>query len=277
MLYNLQEYHCPVSLDEALRLLRRENVHTAILAGGTDLIGQRNGAVEAVIDLAGLGLDFIERADSALRLGAMVRLQTIVEELPDVAGGLLAETAHRMAGCHIRNVATLGGTLAGGRLHSPLGVALAALGARVEVAGETVETLPWPKLPPEKLNGKLVTAVVIELPGGEIGAAYEQVGRTPADQPIVCAAAVADAAGEGAVSARVAVGGLLADDLQQLELTVTASHPDISPVSDIASGLPETALLSDHLGSAAYRQSIAPTLARRALIAALGRAGVSVG
>ena len=277
MLYNLREYHRPVDMDEALRLLRRTEVRTVALAGGTDLVGQNNPDVEAVVDLSGLGLDFIEREGNRLRLGATVRLQTIVEELADAADGLLAETARRMAGRNVRHAATLGGTLASRRINSPLSVALAALGAQVTLTGGETETVTWPALSPDRLRGCLITQIAIDLPGGRLGAAYEQVGRTPADLPIVCAAAIAQVVQEGLISTRTVVGGLLADDLVSLDLPVVASNPDIDRIDGIGADAPKTALLSDYLGSAEYRRAVAPVLARRALSSALGRLGISVG
>ncbi len=277
MLYNLHEYHRPVDMDEALRLLRRTDVRTVALAGGTDLVGQDNPDVEAVVDLSGLGLDFIEREGGYLRLGATVRLQTIVEKLADAADGLLAETARRMAGRNVRHAATLGGTLASRRVNSPLSVALAALGAQVTITGEGAETIAWPDLSPDHLRGRLITQITIDLPGGRLGAAYEQVGRTPADLPIVCAATVAQVVQEGLISTRTVVEGLLADDLVLLDLPVAASNPDIDRIDGIGADAPGTALLSDYLGSAEYRRAVAPVLARRVLTSALGRLGVGAG
>lgn len=270
MLYNLREYYRPDDVAEALRLLRRADVRTVPLAGGTDLVGQRNPEVEAVVDLAGLELDGISLEGGTLRLGAMVRLQTIVDELGDVFGGLLADAAHRMAGWNVRNSATIGGTLAGRKLHSPLGVALAALGAEVATTGSD-ELIQWPQMP-AVLSGELITEVVITV-YDELGTAYEQVGRTPADQPIINAAAAVRALDEGMLSARVVVGGLLADDLKLLDLGIELPGLDISEVDDIAAGLNEADLQSDYLGSAAYRRAVAPVVARRALASALAAVG----
>lgn len=270
-MYRLKEYHRPNTLDEALRLLRREHVRTVPLAGGTDLIGAGSGEIEAVVDLANLGLDSIQREGNIVRLGATVRLQTIVEELGDVADGLLAETAQRMAGWNIRNMATLGGTLAGDHLHSPLSVALAALGARIAITDHN-ELLDWPI--GEAPGGELITAVVLDLPVGKMGSAYEQVGRTPADQPIVCAAAVAYRTREKMIATRVAVGGLLRDAIPAVTQTIGGAEAEIEAAAErvTAVSAPESAYLSDHLGSAEYRRAVAPKLARRALATAIDRA-----
>ncbi len=270
MLYNLREYHRPTDLGEALRLIGRTEVRTVPLSGGTCLVGEGASQIEAVVDLAGLGLDFIERKDSILRVGAMVRLQTLVEELRDVADGLLAKTAHRMAGLHVRNAMTIGGVLAGRDLHTPLSAALAALQARVAITGQGEEQPVWPAIPPERIEGQIITAVEIDLPQGQVGAAYEQVGRTPADHPIVCSAAIACANG-GQIVARTAIGGLLSDDLVLIGDTFRGSNASFEAIEQLVNAIPEAMLLDNFLGSSAYRRGVAPVLARRALTAALDK------
>jgi CO/xanthine dehydrogenase FAD-binding subunit len=273
MLYNLREYHRPTDLGEALRLLRRQDVHTLPLAGGTAIVGQGGAQVEAVVDLSALGLDFLKREGRTVRLGAMVRLQAMVEGLGDVADGLLADTARRMAGWHIRNTATLGGMLAGGDIHSPLSVALAALDAQVAITGND-NLLPWPNLAPDALAGQLLTGAVVFLPEGEMAAAYEQVARTPADQPIVCAATILHRISGEQVAGRTVVGGLLIDALRIVD------HEAITPGFDVNSidiTLHGDIAMSNYLGSAEYRSSVAPMLAQRTLQTALDGLGVQAG
>lgn len=276
MLYNLREYHRPRDVGEALRLLQRTDVKTVPLGGGTNLVGQRNGEIQAAVDLADLGLDTIEYERGVLRLGAMVRLQTIVEELEGVFGGLLADAARQTAGWHVRNAATVGGTLAARQFNSPLSAVLAALGAELTLTGRD-EPVVWPDLTVGDLQGQLITAVSVPVPEGETGTAYEQVGRTPADLPIISAVAVAREVEAGRIAARLVVGGLLADGLKIEDLRLSASQPDLAAAERIAEGLDEGAVLSDYLGSANYRQAIAPVLAGRALDRALASIGHSTG
>lgn len=276
MLYNLREYHRPRDVDEALRLLQRTDVKTVPLGGGTNLVGQRNGEIQAAVDLADLGLDTIEYERGVLRLGAMVRLQTIVEELQGVFDGLLADAARQTAGWHVRNAATVGGTLAARQFNTPLSVVLAAVGAELTITGHD-EPVVWPNLTAGDLQGQLITAVSVPVPESETGTAYEQVGRTPADLPIVSAVAVAREVEAGRIAARLVVGGLLADGLKIEDLRLSASQPDLAAAERIVEGLDESALLSDYLGSADYRRAVASVLAGRALDRALASIGHPTG
>src|SRR4051812_18752482 len=103
MLYNLREYHRPTEIAEALRLLQRTDIRTVPIGGGTTVIGEGTPEIEAVVDLSELGLDTIKRESNLLHLGATVCLQSLVDDLKDVANGLLSEGARRMAGWNIRN------------------------------------------------------------------------------------------------------------------------------------------------------------------------------
>jgi hypothetical protein len=78
MLLNVREYHriSPqepqrVALDQALALLARHDIHTVLLAGGDSLVGSADPAVEAVVDLQGLGLEAIRLEEDGLHIGAM--------------------------------------------------------------------------------------------------------------------------------------------------------------------------------------------------------------
>ena len=281
VLYNLREYHRPNDLDEAIRLVQRKEIKTIALAGGIGVVGEGGPDIEAVVDLSNLGLDFIEYENNTLLLGAMVRIEALVEELGYVASGLLAETARRVAGANVRNVATLGGLLASGNIHSPLSVALAAMKARVKLYGQAGEMSFWTDLASDVclrgLDGQLITAVTIRMPDGVIGAGYQQVARTPADQPIVCAASVAYHTADGTIETSTGIGGLLCNRL--ISITHTFEDNDHSLVDETLFGqitpdrTSETAYLSDFLGSAEYRRHIAPILAQRALNIALDRLG----
>lgn len=275
MLYNMREYHRPTDINEAIRLLQRPDVRTVALAGGVSVVGEGTSAVEAVVDLGDLGLDFVEHNGAQLRLGATVKLQTIMDELTSIASGVLSDAARRMAGWNIRNVATLGGSLASGGVHTPLSVVLAALDAAVTIFdGQSENTTSWIDLSEtirrDGLPGRLITAITLD-GAQQVSAAYEQVARTPADHPIVSAAASVRRASNGQTEAIIAVGGLLH------RLVVVRGISDPSAFLDgatefLSQNASDSDYQSNYLGSAEYRRAMAPVLAHRALTAALRNA-----
>ena len=153
MLINLLEYNWAEDLDEALILLGRTDVKTAVIAGGTYLLGRDDDTLQAVVDLRDLELAYIEEdvrnkpvlfaggptqaqgTEPILRIGAMTTLQTLATSplLREGASNLLSLSARASSSSLlIRNSATLGGTLAlGTDSQADLLTALAVLDVEV--------------------------------------------------------------------------------------------------------------------------------------------------
>lgn len=176
----IQTYHRPATLDEALGLLGSDG--TAVLAGGTSLVA--SNAASAVVDLQDLGLDGISLDGSRVAIGAMVRLRDVVES--DLVPAFLRDLARREAPSTIRNAATIGGAVATGHAESELVAGLLVYEAAITVAagdGSTTHSLA------DYLEGR-PRGIIIEITAATDGtAAAARTARTPADRPIVMAAA----------------------------------------------------------------------------------------
>lgn len=244
------EYYRPNTLAEALSLLQ----HGVPLAGGTTLTAHRR-TLQAVVDLQDLGLDSLDVSESWFRFGAMLSLQALVdaaERLPPA----LVQACRLEAGWNIRNQATLGGTLLSGDGRSPLLTTLLAMGAELDSApGDSrlplVEML---SLHTARSPIGLITAIHARRPDR---LAYEQVARSPADLPQVCAAAVYF---DGTDELRVALGGYA-------EHPVLVHHASGRQAGGIE-GAVEAARqaysgASDAWASAEFRAAVAGTLVRR--------------
>jgi len=185
----LKGYHRPASVGEALELLARPGVQTTIIGGGTRIVAQLDAPVDEVVDLQAAGLDEVEYSAEGLRLGAMVRLQAIVED--DQAPALLREAARREGPNTFRHAATIGGTVAQPDPSSELLAALLVFEAEVEIervsdGAKRMLLSDFLADVPAHLAGGIITAVRLATTGRTAG---DRVGRTPADQPIVAAAA----------------------------------------------------------------------------------------
>lgn len=106
------------SLDEAVDALRRYGKRAVIIAGGTDLLGKMKDEIlpvypEAVINIKSIpGLDFIEKKDDVLSIGALTRLEDIATNDAIVTMyPALAEAARRTASTHLREMGTIGGNI----------------------------------------------------------------------------------------------------------------------------------------------------------------------
>jgi CO/xanthine dehydrogenase FAD-binding subunit len=241
------EYHRPKQLSEALELLARRSPISLPMGGGTAL--NRPSPVElAVIDLQDLGLDQIEAGGNSLHLGATVTLRRATQQ---------------EATLNLRQVATLGGLLmaAGGR--SPLLTALLALDIALEVRwinpetvtkkGDQIDRLALGNVLPlrEPFAVKfLITGIILPL---KLTLAYESVARSPADQPIVCAALARWPSGR----TRLALGGTGAAPILGMD------GPDSEGLEVAARSA--YAQVGDEWASAEYRREIAAVLAQRCL------------
>jgi probable selenate reductase FAD-binding subunit len=238
----LNAYHRPTSVDEALQLLARPSVNSAVVAGGTYIIPHLSEMVSEVIDLQRVGLTNIDFTGRGVTLGAMVRLQTIVDDHrnPD----LLREAAHREGPNTLRNAATIGGVVASPYKESELLAALLVLDARIEVQNlgdtKTISLADFLLDVPAALSGGLVTSISLTTLGKTASA---RVGRTPADVPIVAA-----------------VARLTEDDQIRLALCGVDRTPILVDLENVKAAVNPT---SDFRGSTEYRRQMAATLAKR--------------
>jgi len=192
-----------------------------------------------VVDLQALGLGEISIGGSHLELGAMARLQDLVDS--EVVPWMLRDLARREEPNTIRNAATVGGLVATANPESELLAGLLVFAATVTIArseGSEQKRLGGVLADRASLAGGIITAVSIERTGT---AAAERTARTPADRPIVAV-----------VGRRTEVG-------TQLAMTGVADTPVLVDPDEVGSLEPP----SDFRGSAEYRQTLAAVLAAR--------------
>jgi aerobic carbon-monoxide dehydrogenase medium subunit len=133
-------YSRPATIDEALAVLTSDN-GAKCLAGGATLVAKINAglprptqlvSLQSIAELQGVSVD----PDGAIRIAAMTP-HAVVAADARLAGGLalVREAASQIAHPAIRNMATLGGSLADADPSADYPCALLAAGAEVELAG----------------------------------------------------------------------------------------------------------------------------------------------
>jgi CO/xanthine dehydrogenase FAD-binding subunit len=138
----------------------------------------------------------------------------------------------------------------GGR--SPLATVLLALDCQITILPED-ERIPLGELLPlreEKLTGKLITEATIPL---KVGLAFEYVARSPADRPVVCAAAAKWPGGR----TRIALGGF--GKVPILAMDGPEAGGAVEAAEDAYAGA------QDEWASAEYRREVAGVLTRRCI------------
>jgi probable selenate reductase FAD-binding subunit len=237
----IQAYHRPQTIAEALELLNRNGVRTALLGGGTTIVAElAEQEIEEVVDLQDAGPAHVELRGGRLALGAFVRLQALVDD--ERVPSLIRDATFREGPNTFRHQATLGGAIASRHWESEL---LAAL--LVHDSSLTVETLSGTQTISlaDFLAGPAPSGIIVEVTvetGGATGQA--RVGRTPLDTAIVAALARRDESGT-----------------LRLALTGVAPTPSLIDPAKLDTLAPP----GDFRGSSDYRKEIAAILARRAL------------
>lgn len=259
------EYHAPQSLAEALETLARLGADAKVLAGGTDLVPALKARAirpRAVVSLHAVkGLDFIERQNGYLRVGALA-LHADLAESPLIKDTVpvLAQACNLIGSWQIRNTATIGGNLcnaspvadtAGPLYALDASVVLQGQGGEREVAVSDFFTGPGTTA---LQSGELLKEVRVPLPGpGSAGCYLKLMRRKALDlalggvapTPIRVPGAEALLTGRSHAAARKAVP-------EAARLAVSAS----SPISDVRA-------------SARYRRMITETYVAKGLTAVL--------
>ncbi len=282
MWWSLKNYYRPTTVGKALRLLTLFEPHAAVLAGGTRLVAEQDPAIEILLDLRALNLDFVEARPKRMRIGAMTRLQTIVShpEVKGMAGGLLSQAAEYAASRPIRNRATLGGTLVTSDRTSELALALLLMDARIVLRALGRRVLSAADFLAQREECLSNPTLIIEtyMPTPPLGSCSAIVGvrSTPRDRPIVNAAALISRKGSRLQSVRLALGGVAPFPirLSEVEAMLLGCHLEdailerVSHEIEISINPP-----SDEQASAHYRRAIAGVTVARALQQAWERAG----
>jgi carbon-monoxide dehydrogenase medium subunit len=273
----------PGSLKEAIALLDPDDATVRPIAGGTALMLMMKAGVfrpSRLVSLRNVGaLTSIETASGELKIGAMTPL-AVLERSAAVRNHapVITRTLRTLSNIRVRNVATIGGSLAHADPHMDLPPVLIALGAQVTVAGPAGERM----IPIEELfagyyetvlgRNELITSVVVPAQGGRRAVYLKCTTRAVHDWPALGVAVSLDSDGATVREASVVVSaatetpGRLAAAEQALR-GGRAGEALWRQAGDAAAE--EAQLISDGQGSAAYKKQLVRVYVARALAAAL--------
>jgi len=282
------EYFSPRTLPEAVSLLTRYGQEAKLLAGGHSLVPLmklRLAAPRYLVDLNRIdGLSYIRESDGVLRIGALTRHGEIeTSDLIRARYPLLADTARVISDPLVRNMGTIGGSLAHADPAGDWGAAMLAAGAEVVATGPGgTRTIPMDRF----FEGTFVTAlrpdeVLTEIrlpqPAKGSGGAYLKLERKVGDFAIA-AVGVGLVLDGGGTCRRVGIGlcnvgstSLRAERAAQL---LTGQQPDRAVLARVAeAAAAECDPVSDLRGPADYKRDVVRVLTARALRLAVQRAG----
>ena len=284
------EYHDPTTLDEVLGLLDEHGDDGKLMAGGQSLLPMmklRMASPPHVVDLWRLeDFDAIREADGELCIGALATHRALAgSRLLSNRCPLLAKAASSIADPQVRNLGTIGGAVAHADPSADYAPALVALGAVIVIrsrAGERkVAACEFYRglLETDLDPTEMVTEVRVPVPAARTGWDYLKLSRRASDFALVNVAALVSVDDAGiCVRSEVVVGAVDIVPLraQRVAAALTGRRLDAVLVTAAARATELGAEpLSDIHADAAYRREVAPVCVRRALMAAIARAGAA--
>ncbi|SLN76909.1 FAD binding domain-containing protein [Oceanibacterium hippocampi] len=259
------DYHRPRSVDDAVRQLGGE---AKLLAGGQTFIPtlkQRLAQPDKIVDLGGIAeLSGIKVEGDAVVIGAMTRHGAVAASA-EVAKAIpaLAKLAGGIGDPQVRNMGTLGGSVANNDPAADYPAALLGLGASVETNKRTVAADDFFTGMFETALGEdeIITRVRFPVPQA---AGYAKFAN-PASRYALVGVFVARTPGGVRVAVTGAGPGVFRIGAMETALAGNFSAGAIDGVSVSADGLN-----SDMHGSAEYRAHLVTVMAKRAIAAAGG-------
>lgn len=279
------DYYRATTLQEALSLLK-QHPEAKVLAGGHSLIPLmklRLASPPALVDIGRISeLKGIRRTDGTVVIGALTTHREVeFSEALKQWCPLLPEVAAQIGDPAVRNMGTIGGSLAHADPAADYPAAMLALGASMKAVGPGGERM----IPAEAFfvgmlttalqPGEILTEVHVPVLGPGTGWAYEKFPHPASRYAVVGVAAVVRVEGGVCREARVGITGAAPKAFRATAIEqALAGRPleEATIRAAVEKAVSPEGLLSDPFASAEYRAHLCAVLARRALLRAASRA-----
>jgi carbon-monoxide dehydrogenase medium subunit len=278
------DYHTPASVQEAISLLGKLKDDAKLLAGGHSLIPMmklRLAQPKHLIDLRKVpNLSGIKEDGNTLVFGAMTtQWQIESSKVVQAKIPVLSETAAMVGDPAVRNLGTIGGSLAHADPAADMPATVIALGAELVVEGakgrRTVKVDDFFKglMTTAVGEDEILVEVRVPVPAAGSGADYQKFKHPASRFAVVGVCAVVTVDGKGACS-KAGVGvtgaGTRALRAKGVEAGLVGKTLDQATIEAAASKAADGVdVQADLQGSVEYKQHLLRVHARRAIEAAL--------
>lgn len=283
MLPNTVDYYRASSVSDALSVLKA-NPDAKILAGGHSLIPAmklRLNSPSMVIDIANLSdLNYIKEEGGNICIGAMTTHGQIAhslllaDKLP-----LFTETADVIGDVQVRNMGTIGGSIAHADPSADWPAALLAADASIVVTnGDETRSIPATDFfvgffSTALEEGEIITEIQVPVPATGTKMTYQKFMQPASRFAIVGCAAMAKVENGVVADVKVAFTGVSDGPFRDGNVEAAISGKTTT-AENIASAAAQAAsdvnLNADHYADEDYRQHLARVYAKRALSAVCG-------
>lgn len=281
------DYHAAASVQEALSLLAQYGDDAKLLAGGHSLLPVmklRFASPAHLIDIGRIaGLSAISDAGSAVHIGATARHADVLSS-PIVKGKapLLSELAGHIGDPLVRNMGTIGGSLAHADPAADLPAGMLALGASMVITGASgnrtvsADDFFTDVFTTALGEGEMLTEIRVPAAGAGSGGAYEKNPDPASGYAIVGIAVQLQTSGGKITSAGVGMTGLapMVTRLKGVEAALVGQPANADTAAAAAARAADGLSFDDDArGSAAYKANLAKVHAKRAITRALAASG----
>jgi CO/xanthine dehydrogenase FAD-binding subunit len=249
-------------MEEAWTLYQKKN---NIIVGGMQWLKMSNASYGTLIDLSGLGLNGIEEDQTEFRIGAMTTLRQLEtnEGFNAYTDGAAKKALSGIVGVQFRNLATVGGSVAGRYGFSDVCTLLLCLNTYVHLfrAENSSEILlaDFLEMP---YSRDIVTGITVKKVKTKVF--YESVRNTRTDFPILtCAASLRYDSASDASSPKILLS-IGARPQKAVLFIAPAEEAAKDPAAFAARVAAEIPTGSNVRGSAQYRSHLVQVLAERA-------------
>ncbi len=289
--FQIEEYHRPQNLSQAIDILSKFGNSARVIAGGTDVLPRRAGVKKLarfnhLVDISRLDLDYLKTDSGQICIGAATPINTIGTSDYFSLGPheVLSEAASEHSTSTIRNRATVGGNLCNASNCADFALPLLVLDAILVAAGpDGTREIPIEKF----FRGANYTALAaneilleIRIPkfSQSTGSAFQKLKRqqTAIDTAIVNVATLVTRTKNNCESARIALGSVApisfrAKKAESLIAGTELSDEIIEKASTMAAQ--EARPIDDVRATATYRKKMVAILVRRSLEKSIRRCG----
>lgn len=286
-----QQYLAPTSVSELMMILAADGEAARPIAGGTLLheLGKRGmiSKVKKLVDLRGLGLDYVKSEEDRFIVGSMTTLTRLLRSgVCDWLGmGALRDLLSRFTPLQIRNMATVGGEVCAAVPFLDLPPVLISLDAALNIQGPKgnrvvpIENFYVDYFLSDISFDEILLEVQIPRFKGKVGSAFMNIKRNAVDLALLNASAKLelDSKGDRCVSARVAVGGINRTVVRatKVEGQLNGVRVDYATAMKAAAALAVAKPISSIHASSDYKKSILPVLLADCILKAYERAATA--
>ena len=281
--FQVEEYHRPQDLAQAVDILSRFGNRARVIAGGTDILPRRPGVkkidnINHLVDISKLGLNYLKKENDHIRIGAATDINTIGAS-PVILSGpyrALSEAATSHSTSTIKNRATVWGNLCNASPCADLALPLLVLDAILVAAGPKGKR----HIPIESFfkgvnfsalnREEVLLEIRIPLCSEKAGTAFLKLRRhhTAIDMAVVNVATLLTCKKERCKAARIALGSVApisfrAKKAESVLVGAELSEEIIQKAAALAAE--EAKPIDDVRATATYRKKMVAVLVRRSL------------